>query len=250
MATALTQTTLASSINQNSTVITVASATGISAPVNNVRQTLYLVNPGQTKGEAMDVVAVSGTQITVVRTTTGLFRQSFYGSATASLAAIVIIGPVPSSGLYSGGEVLGAGFQETDPTGNPNVTGTYPGAPVYTPWINTTNGNQWLQDVNGNWQPGWNNPAQASGPTTAVASVAGTITPSGRLFHITGTNAITGFVRPVGFACGSFKVIPDAVFTWTTGDGSIALAGTAVVNKTLEFTYDTNAGTWTPSYIA
>jgi len=80
--------------------------------------------------------------------------------------------------------------------------------------------------------------------------VAGVTLPSGPLFHVTGTNAITGWTIPVGFAGGSFTVIPDAVFTWTAV-GNIALAGTAVVSKALTFTYDGNAAkVWFPSYIA
>lgn len=243
MATALTQTTLSGSINQNALVLTVASATGITAPVNNVRQTLYVINLDQTKGEAMDVIAVSGTSISVARVTTGLYRQSFY------TGAIVIIGPQPTSGPYSGGNIIGVGFQENDPVGDPSVSGSYPGAPVYTPWINTTNGNQWLQGINGQWVPGWNNPSTQKGVTAAVASAAGLVTPSGPLFHITGALAITGFTIPVGFAGGSFTVIPDGTFTWTAAT-NIALLGTAVVSKTITFTYDSNAGLFYPNVVA
>lgn len=244
MSTALTQTTISASINQIATVLTVVSATGISAPVNNVRQSLYVVNPDQTFGEVMDVLAVNGLQVTVNRVTTAMNRQQFY------TGSIVIIGPVPTSGLYSGGEIIGSGFQEFDPVGNPNIAGSYPGAPVYTPWINTANGNQWLQGINGQWVPGWNNPSTQKGITAAVASAAGPVVPSGPLFHITGNSAITGFTPPVGFAGGSFTVIPDGTFTWTTGDGSIALAGTAVVSKSITFTWDSNAAKWYPSVIA
>ena len=233
MATNITQTTLSGSINQNATVINVASATNLTAPVNNFPQNIYVINPDSTRGEIMQVTAVSGTQISVFRSS--LFRQSFYTGAT------ILIAPVDTT--------LG-GFQDSDPVGSATVTGSYPAVPVIVPWVNTTNGNQWLQGINGIWVPGWNNPTNLKGVTAAVASVAGPITPSGPLFHITGASAITGITKPVGFAGGSFKVIPDGTFTWTTGDASIAIGGTAVVNKVLEFTYDSNAGTWAPSYLA
>lgn len=241
MANTITQTTVSGSFNQGASSFTVASATNLTAPVSNFRQAIYVINPGQTKGELMDVVGLSGTQVSVARSS--LFRQSFY------TGSIVVIAPAPNAAANFGGNFNGS-FFETDPVGDPSVAGSYPGAPVVTPWLNATNGLQWLQDVNGIWQPGWNNPGSVSGPTTAVASVAGPITPTGRFFHVTGTSAITGITTPVGCAGGSFKIIPDGTFTWTTGDGSIALAGTAVVNKTLEFTYDTSVSKWNPSYTA
>jgi len=241
MSSSITQTTLSGSINQNATTITVASASNLTAPVSNFQQSIYVINLGQTKGELMYVTGLNGTQVSVARSS--LFRQSFF------TGAIVVIAPAPLAAANFGGNLNG-GFFETDPVGDPSVAGSYPGAPALTPWLNVTNGLQWLQDVNGIWQPGWNNPGSVSGPTTAVASVAGTITPTGRLFHITGTNAITGIVKPVGFAGGSFVVIPDAAFTWTTGDGSIGLGGTAVAGKALTFQYDTNAAVWYASYIA
>jgi len=216
VSTSITQTTLSGSINQNALGLVVASATNLVNPVaGGFRQQIYVINPGQTRGELMDVVGLNGTQVAVSRF--GLFRQSFYTGAS------VVIAPAPTAGIYAGGPPLG-GFYEFDPTGDPSVTGSYPGAPVITPWINVTNGNQWLQDINGIWIPGWNTANPPNSCTTAVASVAGPITPTGRMFHITGTAAITGITTPVGFAGGYFDVIPDGVFTWTTGDGSIAFA--------------------------
>ena len=240
MANTITQTTVSGSFNQNASSFTVASATNLTAPVSNFRQAIYVINPGQTKGELMDVVGLSGTQVSVARSS--LFRQSF------NTGSIVVIAPAPNAAANFGGNFNG-GFFETDPVGDPSVAGSYPGAPVVTPWLNATNGLQWLQDVNGVWQSGWNNNGSVSGPTTAVASVAGPITPTGRLFHVTGALAITGIVTPVGCSGGSFSIIPDGNFTWTTGDGSIGLAGTAVTGRVLTFTYDTNAAKWFPSYV-
>ncbi len=238
MSSSITQTTLSGSINQNATTLTVASATNITAPVSNFQQMIYVINLGQTKGELMSVVGLNGTQVSVARNS--LFRQSFY------TGAIIVIAPAPTTSPNWGGNLNG-GFFETDPVGDPTVAGSYPGAPVLTPWLNVTNGLQWLQDVNGIWQPGWNNPGSVSGPTTLVSSAAGAILPSGRLFHVDGTAAVTGFTIPVGFAGGSFVIIPDGNFTWTTA-GNIGLLGTAVTGRALTFTYDTNSGKFYPSY--
>lgn len=243
MANTITQTTLSGAINQTALTLSVTSATNITAPVSNFQQAIYVINKDQTIGELMYVVGLNGTQVSVVRES--LFRQSFGAGAT------VVIAPAPNAGVFYGGNVQVPSFYETDPVGNPNVAGSYPGAPVLTPWLNTTNGNQWVQGIAGQWVPGWNNPSSLSGVTAAVASAAGAIVPSGRLFHVTGTEAITGFTNAsmIGFAGGSFTIIPDAIFTWTAA-GNIALAGTAVVNKALTFTWDSNAGKWNPSYIA
>jgi hypothetical protein len=101
--------------------------------------------------------------------------------------------------------------------------------------------------VTGTWVAGWQNDLLSNAPTAAVASAAGFITPSGPLFHVTGTAAITGFNIPVGFAYGSFTVIPDGAFT-TTSANNIALGSTAVTSKALTFTYDPATGKFYPGY--
>ncbi len=98
------------------------------------------------------------------------------------------------------------------------------------------------------WVPGWNNPAR-SAVTAAVASVAGATLPSGPLFHMTGTNAITSFTMPVGFTVGSFTVIADDAFTWTATN-NLGDAGTAVALSTITFTWDAAAGKWYSSHLA
>lgn len=84
-----------------------------------------------------------------------------------------------------------------------------------------------------------------------TASAAGPVViPAADYFHVTGTAAITGWTNPAGIQDGArFSVIPDAIFTWTAA-GNIALAGTAVVNKLLDFQWDATTAKWYPSYIA
>jgi hypothetical protein len=83
---------------------------------------------------------------------------------------------------------------------------------------------------------------------STVASVAGSINPTGTVFTVSGTNAITGITLPAGVGVGfTISIVPSAIFTWTAA-GNISLAGTAVVNKLLVFTW--NGSKWIPSYIA
>ena len=81
---------------------------------------------------------------------------------------------------------------------------------------------------------------------TNVAS-ATTITPTGSIFHVTGTTAIDTINIPYTGFNGSITIIPDGIFTTTTA-GNIALASTAVVSKALIMTYDATTAKWYPSY--
>jgi hypothetical protein len=149
------------------------------------------------------------------------------------------------SAHISGAMVLGGRpdwFQTYDPFGACTAAAQY----AY-PWVNTSNGHEWLCGLLNTWIPGFQNTSTAQGISPAVASAAGLITPSGPLFHVTGALAVTGFNIPLGFSKGSFCVIPDGTFT-TTNANNIAIASTAVVSKQLCFTYDANTSKFYPSY--
>lgn len=82
-------------------------------------------------------------------------------------------------------------------------------------------------------------------PVGGAVSSAATITPTGPVFHVTGTAAIATINLPYTGFTGTITLIPDGIFTTGTG-GNIALASTAVVSKAMTMTYD---GTkWFPSY--
>jgi len=205
--TALTQTTLSAAVTSTTDTFTVVSATGISANIN-----LYIIDKGHVLGELVTVRSVSGTTLKVNRGG-GFQRDHVTGS-------LVVIAPVASA------------FKSHNPYGS--CTGSATG---YAPWINTTTGEQWLcSSVTGGWVPGFGN-SNPKSPTVAVASAAGTITPSGPLFHVTGTAAITGFVIPIGYTGGGFCIIPDGAFT-TTNATNIAIASTGVVSQLLCYGYD------------
>lgn len=223
----LTQTTLSAAALSTDSTIMVTSATGINAPspgTGVIGSQLYVISPGSPRGETMLVRSVTSTTIGVRRGATGI-RSGFPNGA------IVLIGQ-PNW------------FQTYDPNGSCVTASVY-----VSPWVNTLTGNQWLcSSVTLSWVPSWGNAAgDAFAPTTAVASVAGATLPSGPLFHMTGTNAITSFTMPVGFASGSFTVIPDAAFT-ATATNNIGKASTAVVQRPLTYTYDPNTALFYPSY--
>lgn len=84
-------------------------------------------------------------------------------------------------------------------------------------------------------------------PTIASASV---IAPTAAITFVSGTTAVTGITVPSWMNNGGrITLIPTGVFTWTTAT-NIALAGTAVVSKALDFIWDAGIGKWYPSYIS
>lgn len=219
----LTQTTLSAAVGATANTLRVASASGITASTTGP-SFLYVLDPGGQRGELMKVTSVSGTNIGVAR--------GYNGTASVGhiSGAIVVIG-------------RGQDF----PGYNPSGACTASTAPVF-PWINPITGEQWIcSSVSSSWVPGFHNPA-AKSATATVASAAGAILPSGPLFSVSGTAAVTGFTIPVGFASGSFCVVPTGAFTWTTA-GNINTAGTAVVGRTLCFTYSTTASKFVASYL-
>jgi 3D (Asp-Asp-Asp) domain-containing protein len=251
--TALTQTTLSATIGAGQTAFQLASVTnisgfgaGINSPTggtvaNGNLTDLYIDR------ELMQVIAVNTTAKTVV-----VLRGQGGSQVGAHASGTMVLAAAPGA------------FFNYDPSGFCGTLTATQGAilgapPQFATWVNQRTGAQWIcSTVTKTWVPGFSQFAGyssgANAVTTAVASAAGTVTPSGPLFHITGALAITGFVIPVGCnatAVGgcSFTVIPDGTFTWTAA-GNIALAGTAVVNKSITFTWDATNSKWVPSVIA
>ena len=243
MATTLNSTTLSGAITASQTNLPVASTTNMSAPTGGISQQIYVIGPGQPRGELMTVTAVSSsTQVQVSRLDE---YKAFWPSGS-----LVLIGPTPVVGANFIGNVRG-GFQTYNPPGaSASNNSSSSSAVQITPWVNVITGEQWLfSSVLNCWVPGWNN-VNPPAVTATVASQAGATTVSGPLFHVSGTNAITSWTLPTGFTAGSFTVIPDAAFTWTNAGNIGGAGGTAVAGKSLTFTYDTNAAKWYPSYIA
>lgn len=220
----LTQTSLSAKITNTATTIPLASLTNITGFNTGNTTDLYIDR------ELMQVVSVNTTAKTAA-----VLRGVSGTQAAAHAASNMVLAGNPNA------------FINFDPSGTCSLTapqGPTEAVPAQ-PTINTRTGAQWLcSTVTSTWVPGFSNGAalQPLTVTTAVASVAGTTTPSGPLFHITGTNAITAWGIPVG--CNAtvrggcqFTVIPDAAFT-TTATNNIATAITAVINLPIIFTWD------------
>lgn len=253
--TALTQTTLAadqgcgpscisSGVSGNyQTFVNLTSATGITQAFNGQPVTFVYIDQ---ELEAIQTTVTGQTVIfNVLRAQQGT-KLGFHKSGTMVL--IQTISP------QFGGQTGSGGFQSGPP---PLGGGCLSTATLVTPWVDVMTSYQYLcSTITNTWVPGWSNPLAPGSAknTTAVASAAGQVTPSGPQFHITGALAITGFLVPVGFNAtssggGCFLVIPDGTFTWTTAN-NIAIAGTAVVNKTLNFCWDATVSKFVPSNLS
>jgi hypothetical protein len=222
----IVSTTLSSAIVQNQACFNLASVTGVNAPSfanGTAGSALFVMDPGNPLGETMQVQRVSGTQVCVLRS----------GRASAHVSGAVVLVATNPNWFYS-----------SNPQGACTTASTY-----VTPWVNIQTGEQWLcSTVTLSWVPGWNNDLFASS-TASLALTAGANTPTGPLFSTSTTNAVTGWNIPLGFNySGGFCTVPTAAYTWTTA-GNIAVAGTAVVNRLLCFTWNATASKWVPSYV-
>lgn len=84
------------------------------------------------------------------------------------------------------------------------------------------------------------------------ASVAGILTVTYPITVVSGALAVTGITVPYPGFQGRITLLPTGAFTWTAVAAStgIALAGTAVIGKMLDFVYNPVTARWYPSYIA
>lgn len=256
--TSLIQTTLASAVSGPAfysgtsvtidQVVTLTSVTGISAPVlpGTPVSVIYVGR------EAMGVLTVNTTAKSV-----GVFR-GYLGTQSAPHpnGDMVLIANQYSTNAAFGANPIPSGFLQQDvPMGGACT----PASTAVTPWINVLVGTQWLcSTITNTWVPGFQNPwaIDSASQTATVPAAAGTVTPTGPLFVISGAGAITGFVIPVGCnatAVGgcSFTVIAAAGSTWTwTAAGNIMTAGTGTAGHTFTFTWSASLSKFVPSSLS
>ncbi len=228
-------------------LVQVASATGIVGLNPNLGITAS--QPNRTAlfigREQMLVTATNGTVLTVVRGVNGTV------AAPHPSGDMVLFGPSRFFYNYDPGGI---------PTANGGISGVACTAAnvVVSPWLNVRTGGQWIcSSVTGTWVPGWNNSGQDNlMATAAIVSAAGTNTPTGPLFTVSGTAAIVTWAIPIGFngtasGGGCFVTIPTGIWTWTAA-GNIAVAGTVTAGNSVPVTWCWNAATskWVPSRIA
>jgi hypothetical protein len=227
-------------------IVQVASATGIVGYQLNQTSTINTQNFWviYVDREEMGVVQASGTTLQVIRG-----YNSTVATSHAS-GAMVLYGKAAWFYNYDPGAVLSQG--------GPGVAGglvcTVAGQYAF-PWLNVRNGAMWACSPTSLTYVPWfgnsNNPTQSIDFGTSAASTGAQaiIAP---LFRLSGTNAITSFTIPVGFNAtavggGQFCIVPTGAFTWTLTN-NIADAGTAVVGKTLCFTWDAGTAKFSSSY--
>jgi hypothetical protein len=250
--TVLTQTTISANIGHGTTSFQLASVTGITGTgaINNAVGGTVGGNANTTDlyidRELMQVVTVN----TTGKTVTVLRGQGGSQASAHASGAMVLAGPPGAffnydpEGYCGTATNIGAGSQSQPPQ--------------YTPWINQRTGAQWLcSSITNTWVPGFTT-AQGSSSATltqtaTVAAAAGVLLPSGPLFVISGSGAITGFTIPVGCnatAVGgcTITVIAAAGSTWTwTAAGNIMTAGTGTAGHTFTFTWSASLSKFVPS---
>ncbi len=221
------QTSLSAAITAQQTSFRVAVATGIVAPSYSAGiagSMLYVVDPGQTAGEAMTVTGVSSTTISVSRT--GTVRAHVSG-------AMVLVATAPNW------------FYTVDPSGACTLAQTY-----VTPWVNINTGAQWkCSSQTLSWVPSWGAPGDSQLLTATQYTVpSGAAVIGGPLIYTdTGTNAATSFTMSTGWNGQGFCVIPGGAFTGTATN-NIEKAFTAVADRVLCFKYNAKTASFSPSY--
>jgi len=219
--TALLSTTITNAMTNTTTQnVAVGATTNITSGTSR----LYILDKGgQGRGELTGIVTVVSSGILNIP------RGSQFRSPHVAGSVAVIINSAQA-------------LQNYDPVGSCTAANT-----LFTPWINQANGYQWYCSTKtGAWVPGFNNPNPKS-PTADVASVAGLTVVTSPLFHVTGTNAITGWTLPATFNGGEFCTIPDGAYT-TTNATNIAIASTATAGRLLCFQWSSADTKWYPTY--
>lgn len=213
------------STDQTATVVSTANMQGPNpqAAIPAATQ-VYIISPGNPRGEAAMVQVVINTTTIQLRRSAGGVRSGFPSGS------LVLFGP-PNW------------FRDYDPSGGCTLANTY-----ITPWVNTTNGLEWLcSTVTSSWVPGFQNIAGDAAQVSATVASVAALLPSGPLFEVSGTVAITSISIPLGFVGGTFCMIPTGVFT-LTATNNIAAASTAIVGKTLCETWDAGQAKFAASY--
>lgn len=227
--TVLSSTTLTANIADDSVrVMAVTSATGFTAPGTGSTQVLALID--------REIVSVRTVNSLVI----GILRGMNGTRATAHVSGSIVWVGAPRAFVAS---IPSGQCVRTLLTTVPVIVGGAPGlgAEVGTTWdcLGLTTAGQWV-NTNGN---GIGLPTLGA----LIASPAGVLTPSGTYFKVSGTAAITGITVPAGAAPGfTIMIEPTGAFTWTTAT-NIIVAGTAVVGRTLTFTW--NGAKWVASYV-
>jgi hypothetical protein len=227
-------------------LVQLASATGITGYTLNPTATLNVQNLWAlyVDREEMAVIQINGTAAYVIRGYNSTVATSHAsGSMVLYGKALWFYNIDPGTVLSQGGAGVSGGTACT-------VAGQFA-----FPWLNVRSGAMWAcSPTTLTYVPWFSNPLSPlnSADFGTVASVAGATAVQGPYFRVSGTNAITSWTLPVGFnntatGSGSFCIYPTAAFT-TTATNNIAAATTAVIGKTLCYTWNASTLKFSASY--
>lgn len=223
--TVMSSTTLSAALSNATSTVSLASATGVTAPGPNQSLLKVLL----IDREIMLVQSISGTTAQVTRGQYGTGRVAHLSGAQVWIAPDKAIerGALPSGGCTR--------------TALPFVPILY----VAPTAVNSgkTGG---LFDCIGGQLVQTNAPVTVFGATVASAS---TITPTGTFFPVSGVVAVVNIAVPAGWSAGNCLAIePTGIFATTTA-GNIGLISSAtVVGRVLFMCWD--GSKWWPSYVS
>lgn len=225
--TVLSSTTLSAALSNNTSNVTFASGTGITAPgPNGTALTVVLVDR-----EIMLVqTLVTGTTYTVARGQYGTDRVAHLSGATVWVA--------PDKAIARG----------AIPTGSCTRT-AMPYVPIiYVSPVGVNNGlTGGLFDCVGGVLLQTN--SASSTLVGATVSSATSITPTGTYFIVSGTTAVATIVVPAGWAAGKCLAIqPSGIFATTTAANIGLITSATVVGRVLFMCWD--GSKWWPSYVS
>ncbi len=237
-----TNTTITAALTNTTNPICVASATGIVLP------SLSGSAAGSFLAIDSEIMQVrSNPQTLCYQVTRGMMGSPVTAHANA---ALVWVGSAATSSGDSS-RPFGGPFISYAPSGpcTPNQQYVLPVIIAGEPNGYSRSGQPWTcfsqsASTVGKWGPVQPSNGVTFGGTMAAATGAQIV--PGSAFILSGTNAITSFTLPTGFAAGQcLTIMPTGAFT-TTATNNIAKASTAVANKTLYECYD--GTTLNPSY--
>lgn len=223
----LQSTTLSAAVTNTATVIPLTSATGVIAPSNGNPGSLLMIDQ-----EILGVQSISGNNVTVFSR-----GQGIGGFASASSAS-------NATGHANGAKVwvgIGRLFSNYNPIPHtPCTSATLLVLPRVVPATGIA------------WNCGnslWTN-FVGDQTTGAVLASAATIAPTNPVHHVSGTAAVVNITVPAAcpYTGCVITLVPDGIFTWTAA-GNIAVLGTAVVNRSITFTWEPVSAKWIPSYV-
>ena len=225
--TALTTTTLGALLDNASANITVAAATGITAPGTGATFVYLLIDR-----ELIGVRTINGLVVGGTRGANGTRATAHINGATVTVApALAVINYLPSGAcvrvnLQYVPQIVGG----TNAQGVNGTTFDCLGVTTAGQWVSTN-----VTDV----------PILGS----TVASPAGVLTPTGTYFKVSGTNAITGITVPAGATPGfTLALESTGIWTWTAAGNILTAGTTTAAGRVLLMIW--NGAKWVPSYIA